>query len=92
VRGNHSLCTHCVAVLVGVVLILWSRSEDLGGGGGLESIFGRSFCVDGGSYYEECCANYNYSQVHESFCNIVLCKCEVDPTGNCVVKINLYSN
>jgi hypothetical protein len=25
-------------------------------------------------------------------CNIVLCKCEVDPTGNCVAKINLYSN
>jgi hypothetical protein len=22
-----------------------------------------------------------YSQVHESFCNIALCKCEVDPTG-----------
>jgi hypothetical protein len=25
-------------------------------------------------------------------CNIAFCKCEVDPTGNCVVKINLYSN
>jgi hypothetical protein len=41
-----------MVVLVGVALILWSRSEDLGGGG-LESIFGRSFCVDEGSYYEE---------------------------------------
>jgi hypothetical protein len=25
-------------------------------------------------------------------CNIALCKCEVDPTRNCVVKINPYSN
>jgi len=25
-------------------------------------------------------------------CNIALCKCEVDPTWNCVAKINLYSN
>jgi hypothetical protein len=25
-------------------------------------------------------------------CNIVLCKCEVNPTRNCVAKINLYSN
>jgi hypothetical protein len=47
VRGNHSLCTYCMVVLVGVALILWSRSEDLGGEGGLESILGRSFCVNG---------------------------------------------
>jgi hypothetical protein len=33
-----------------------------------------------------------YSQVHKSFCNIAFCKCEVDPTGSCVAKINLYSN
>jgi hypothetical protein len=25
-------------------------------------------------------------------CNIAFCMCEVDPTGNCVAKINLYSN
>jgi hypothetical protein len=25
-------------------------------------------------------------------CNIAFCKCEVDPIGNCVAKINLYSN
>jgi hypothetical protein len=25
-------------------------------------------------------------------CNIAFGKCEVDPTRNCVVKINLYSN
>jgi hypothetical protein len=25
-------------------------------------------------------------------CNIAFCKCEVEPTGNCVAKINLYSN
>jgi hypothetical protein len=25
-------------------------------------------------------------------CNIAFCKCEVDPTGNCVAKINIYSN
>jgi len=39
-----------------------------------------------------CCANYNYSQVHESFCNIVLCKYEVDPIGNCAMKISFYLN
>jgi hypothetical protein len=50
---------------------------------GKREVVNRSFrdlfrCLVG----DHCCANYNYSQVHESFCNIVLCKCEVDPTGN----------
>jgi hypothetical protein len=39
-----------------------------------------------------CCANFNVLASERIICNIVLCKCEVDPTGNCVAKINLYSN
>jgi hypothetical protein len=39
-----------------------------------------------------CCENFNVLASVRIVCNIVLCKCEVDPTGNCVAKINLYSN
>ena len=31
-----------------------------------------------------CCANYKYSQAHESICSVVLCKYEVDPTRKIV--------
>jgi hypothetical protein len=59
------------------------RSID-GGDGILSQVFNSltSLKVDVAIDIGNCCANYNYSQVHESFCNIVLCKCEVDPTGN----------
>jgi hypothetical protein len=38
-----------------------------------------------------CCVNFNVLASARIVCNIAFCKCEVEPTRNCVAKINLYS-
>jgi hypothetical protein len=38
-------------------------------------------CSGFGHIRADCCENFKYSQVHESFCNIALYKCESIPQG-----------